>query len=158
MVALVVNAKPVPIEVIGRFGKQGQGAVLFSGRIGNERWVMKVPDPEKPVVARSLSVRELIYGRFAERLGLPVAPLEVVKVTSGSRSLVDIPTAQGVFTATLQLDLGGCVEAWAELHPRDRAALAFWENATAIGTGDKIRRKRPRDFFRRAPLRDGDPR
>lgn len=41
MVAFVVKRPPVPIEVVGRFQKQGQGAVLFARRIGQEHWVVK---------------------------------------------------------------------------------------------------------------------
>lgn len=140
---------PAVVEVVGRFRDQGHASVLFEVLLGPERWLMKVPRRGTGGV-ESASAREFVYSRFAERLGLPVVPVVPVAASAGTKHHLagtDLYVERGVFTATPLLRLGPKVASWSEVTEADRAALAFWENATAIGTGDKIRLLRPRDFF-----------
>lgn len=141
------SVEPVVVNVVGRVTFQGGNAfVLYDVRLGDEAWVMKVP--RDVFGSESACAREWIYGRFAERLGLPVAELrQVVASHDTSHHMAEHPEGP-VHTATALLELNGSVESWSELDPVDIARLLFWENATTVWSGDKVRARAPRDMFR----------
>jgi|GEM_PF-3488396 len=140
---------PLPVEVRHRFREQGHASILFEVLIGSEPWLMKVPK-RGTGGAESMSAREFIYCRFADRLGLPVVPIVPVTAspeTNHQLSAIDLYAGQDVFTATPLLNLGRKVTYWSEISESHRAALVFWENATTVHEGDKIKPHAPRDFF-----------
>lgn len=143
------DTAPLVVEVRGRFREQGHASILFEVLIGSELWLMKVPKPGTGG-AESMSAREFIYCRFAARLGLPVLPIVPVRAspeTNAQLSAIGLYAERPVFTATPWLNLGQRVSCWSEISEAHRAGLVFWENATTVHEGDKIKPHAPRDFF-----------
>ena len=143
------DVAPLVVELGRRFREQGHASVLFEVLIRSEPWLMKAPK-RGTGGAESMSAREFINCRFADRLGLPVVPIVPVMAspeTNRQLSAMDLQAGQDVFTATPLLNLGRKVTSWSEISESHRAALVFWENAITVHEGDKIKPHAPRDFF-----------
>jgi len=140
----------LPGIVMRRIPSSGHASELFEVRVGPDVLALKVPIAGSDSCG-SMPGREWVFGRLAERMGLPVLPLSTIEVDPAAlqreaSARLDLRD-RATFTATPLVELGAKVS-WGELPPSERVHLFLWNCATSLGDGDRIRPEGPRDFYR----------